>query len=124
MYSNPHAGGDHMTQPAEFEQRVTETLQYLDTSLPAGSYVFLIGLEDGLIWDVMHDQPHPLNVTYEQLWDFVSCLGINPCWGWLNPDPYWRNYTTYMADQLNAVFPRIVTSHTYKNFDMVYLGDF
>jgi hypothetical protein len=41
-------------QPADFQAGVTQTLQYLDTVLPAGSFVLFIGLVDGrVLWDTM-----------------------------------------------------------------------
>lgn len=66
--------------------------------------MFFIGLEDGLIWDVMHNQPHPLNVTYEQLWDFVNCLEINPCWYALRND----GWATFARKCCLAVDGRII----------------
>ena len=41
-------------------------------------------------------------VTYKDFHTFTSCIGMNPCWGWLNPDPYWRAFTTARAKQLSA----------------------
>ncbi len=42
-------------QPAEFQAAVTSSLQYLDTVLPAGSFVLFIGLVDGrVLWDTMN----------------------------------------------------------------------
>jgi len=120
---NPHYGGSSMTSPEEFEANVVSTLQYLDTVLPNGSTVFLLGLQNGtIIWDTMNKRIHPLQVTYGALWEFVDCLGINPCWGWLNPDPYWRNFTEVRAEQLNNVFPKIVKERKFKHFDIHYLG--
>eukprot|EP00698_Gefionella_okellyi_P023495 TRINITY_DN8044_c0_g1_i1.p1 TRINITY_DN8044_c0_g1~~TRINITY_DN8044_c0_g1_i1.p1 ORF type:complete len:587 (+),score=106.89 TRINITY_DN8044_c0_g1_i1:57-1817(+) len=121
---NPHPGMSHMTQPADFEHNIIVALDYLATKLPAGSHVFFVGLQDGAQWDIMAERAYPsLNTTYAALWEFVSCLGINPCWGWLNPDPYWRNYTINLAAQLNAVFPKIVAEQKYANFDLHYLGN-
>jgi len=120
---NGHWGGDYMTTPEEFEQNVLDTLKFLEIVLPKGSYVFFIGLEEGhVIWDSMYQKMHPLQITYERLWDFVGCLGINSCWGWLNSDPYWRNFTNARAEQLNQVFNKIVKEHKYINFEIAYLG--
>jgi len=98
-----------MTTPPAFLASITSTLQYLDTKLPSGSFVFFIGLEDGLlIWETLANITHPiLQVPYARLWEFISCYNINPCWGWLNPDPAWRNFTQNRAKQLNAVFPQV-----------------
>jgi len=122
---NGHPGFGSMTLPSEFYENVVGTMGFLDHHLPPGSHVFFIGLESGeLIWPIMHDQMHPLGVTYENLWAFLTCNNVNSCWGWLNPDPNDRNKTTQRAQELNAVFPQIVAEKQYKNFDMHYLGNF
>jgi len=123
---NGHYGLGSMTTPQEFYQNVIEALNYLDTILPAGSHIQFIGLVDGrVLWNNMHDRIHPIgatnnDVTYADVYEYLSCLEINPCWGWLNPDPYWRNATTERANQLNAVYLEIIANHTYTNFDMTY----
>ena len=38
-----------MTSPTEFYENVMGTLQFLETSLPPGSHVILVGLIDGAI---------------------------------------------------------------------------
>jgi hypothetical protein len=47
-------------------------------------------------------------VTYSDVYQFLTCLGVNPCWGWLNTDPYWRNQTTFRAFELNAVLVNVL----------------
>ena len=47
---NPHPGGDRMTTPQDFEDRITKTLLYLDTILPNGSFVFFTGLFEVLLF--------------------------------------------------------------------------
>jgi len=123
---NGHPGYDSMTKPDEFYGLVTATMQFLDQSIPMGSHVFFIGLDNGeVIYDVMHNQTHPLfGVTYERLWMWVGCLLISPCWGWLNSDPEARNRTCQRANELNEQFPKIIASQKYKHFDMHYLGNF
>jgi len=120
---NPHYGGSSMTTPEEFEDNVGSTLKFLESVLPSGSTVFLMGLQNGtIIWDVMNKRMHPLQVTYGKLWEFVSCLGINSCWGWLNPEAYWRNFTEVRAEQLNNVLVKIAKERKYKHFDVNYIG--
>ena len=38
-----------MTSPTEFYENVMGTLQFLETTLPPGSHVILVGLIDGAI---------------------------------------------------------------------------
>lgn len=51
----------HMTQLEDMRSNTIQTLQYLDTQLPKGSHVLLIGLGDGrFLWDNLHDKYHPI----------------------------------------------------------------
>jgi len=123
---NPHPGMGHMTTPAEFELNVLTALDSLETMLPTGSHVVFYGLVDGrILYDSMHNRIHPLgvvknDVTYKQVYDFLNCLQINPCWGWLNSDPFYRNATTERAFQLNDVYKKIVATKAYKHFDLTF----
>lgn len=89
--------GDY-TSPQSMLQEVTQTMQYLDTILPSGSKVTLMGLVDGrVLYDAMHKLIHPIgstfnDVTYSQFYDYMNCLRISPCFGWMNTDEYVRSY--------------------------------
>jgi len=123
---NGHYGMSHMTTPEEFYANVLSTLQFLDTQLPPGSHIIFIGLVDGrILYDSMASRIHPIgslnkDVTYANFYDYLNCLQISPCFGWMNSDEYWRNATTERAWQLNAVYKRIIANHTFTNFDMIY----
>jgi len=93
-----HHGFDSMTTPAEFYTNILKLLNYLDTVLPAGSHVVSVGLGNGsLLYDLLHDQLHPIGVTYTDVYDYLNCLGISPCWGWMNSNDTVRAYTTERA---------------------------
>lgn len=113
----------HMTQPAEFYKRITETLQFLDTKLPNNSHVVFVGLMDGeVLWETMKNVIHPgLNTTYANVWEFTDCYEINACYGWLNKNATMRQLTTERKEMLNAVFPKIIAEQKYKHFDMIYI---
>jgi len=123
---NGHPGLGSMTTPQEFYQNVVFALQYLDTILPAESFVTFFGLVDGrILWDTMHNRIRPIgstnqDVTYADVYNYLNCLGISPCWGWLNNDSYWRNATTERAMELNQVYVDIIANQTYNNFKMTY----
>jgi len=123
---NGHPGLEHMTTPDEFYQNVLVALNYLDTILPLGSHVSLYGLVDGrVLWDAMWDRIHPIgstnnDVTYANVYDYLNCLGISPCWGWMNSDGYWRNATSQRAMELNQVYVELVGNHTFNNFGLTY----
>eukprot|EP01114_Cavostelium_apophysatum_P017028 TRINITY_DN4967_c0_g1_i1.p1 TRINITY_DN4967_c0_g1~~TRINITY_DN4967_c0_g1_i1.p1 ORF type:complete len:585 (-),score=119.82 TRINITY_DN4967_c0_g1_i1:4-1758(-) len=123
---NGHYGTSHMTTPDEFYQNVLGALEYLDQVLPSGSHVSLIGLVDGrILYDTMGERIHPIgmlyqNVKYKDMYDFLNCLGVSPCFGWMNSDAYWRNATTARAEELNQVYQELVANNTFKNFDVHY----
>jgi acyloxyacyl hydrolase len=113
---------DHMTTPAVFESNTLASLAYLDQTLVAGSHVILVGLVDGrVLYNTMHALQHPVGVTYTAIYDYLNCLQVSPCWGWMNANETVRNMTTQVAQTLNAVYPKIISQHKYNNFDMMYI---
>lgn len=121
---NHRASFDAMTTPEAFEENVLSALQYLDERLPPRSFVIFVGLVDGrVLFDAMKDEPHPFGTSYPNLYDYLSCLDVSPCWGWLNTNATVRNLTTARAMQLNQVYGKIIKERqgTYKNFKMHYL---
>lgn len=97
-----------MTPPDEFYKAVTASMEYLDTKLPHGSNVVIIGLVDGrVLWNTMHDQIHPIGVKYADLYDYLGCMGSNPCNGWLTSNATMRNVTTAWAESLNAQYTKV-----------------
>ncbi|EGG22048.1 Acyloxyacyl hydrolase [Cavenderia fasciculata] len=118
---NPHHDYSDMTTNAEFEANILKTLQYLDTQLPAGSHVVFVGLVDGrVLWDTLWNRTHPIGATYEMVYDYLNCLELSPCWGWMNPNETVRNYTSERAASLNSVYSQIIGNYTFKHFDMQY----
>ena len=125
---NPHPNFDHMTTPEEFYDNVVTAMNYLDTQLPMGSHVVFMGLADGLIlFDAMHNRIHPLgelrqDVTYEDLYNYLNCLEISPCWGWLNSNQTVRLETQKRADALSAVYQEVMAKNSYVHFNMTYIN--
>lgn len=113
---------DRMSTVEVFTTALLEILQYLDDSvLPAGSHIVFIGLADGrMLWNSLHERTHPVGVSYETVYEFMNCLEISPCWGWMNVNETVRNMTSERAAELSAVYPQIVANYTFKNFDMAY----
>jgi acyloxyacyl hydrolase len=100
---------DSMRKPADFKVNVLKLLDYLDSKVPAGSHLIILGLGDGdLLYENLHDSTHPLNVTYSDVYDFLNCLNISPCWGWLNSNDTVRDFTTRRAQNLSKVYQDII----------------
>ena len=124
---NSHLDTDHMTTPEEFYQNNMATLQYLDTRVPAGSVVVAFGLVDGrVLYESLHNRIHPLgsfrnDVTYAQFYEFLNCVQVSPCAGWLNSNETLRNLTTLRAQQLSKAMQDLVGNTTYKNFKTYYM---
>jgi len=118
---SPHKTLDRMTTVEQFKQNVLNSLDYLDQHLPKGSHVVFIGLANGLaLWDNMNNRTHPIGVLYSTVYDYLNCLGISPCWVWMNSNETIRNAGQKRANELNTVYPEIIANYTYKNFDMAY----
>lgn len=124
---NSHLDIDHMTTPQAFYQNNMATLKYLDSRVPHGSIVIAYGLVDGrVLYDSLHDRIHPLgslrdDVTYAQFYNFLNCLQISPCAGWLNGNATLRNLTTQRAENLSMAMQDLVKNTTYKNFKLYYM---
>ncbi len=124
---NGHHGISHMTTPEEFYNSTLETLRYVDSIVAPGSVVIGVGLVDGrVLFDTLHNQIHPVgsyrnDVTYAQMYDYLNCLEISPCFGWLNSNETWRNRTTERAFQLNDAFKSLVAKESFKNFKAYYM---
>lgn len=123
-----HGGHDlhRMTTPEEMHNNVMETLQSLDKRLPNGSHVIIIGLVDGrILYDSLHNRIHPIgklrgDVTYEQFYNFMNCLQISPCFGYMNSNETIRNETSERAAQLSAVLKNVAETTKFENFDVYF----
>lgn len=114
--------GKHPTEPADFLASVTASLQFLDTVLAPGSHVLFFPIVDGrILYNTMHDLTHPLGEKYSTFYEYLMCLDISPCIGWMNTNETVRNATWERVQELNAVYPQVVADQKYSNFDMHYL---
>lgn len=99
--SNPEG----YTPVDHFRDNILKLLNWLNTTLPKGSHVVIIGLADGdFLFDSLHGTTHPLDVSYDQMYDFLNCLKISPCAGWLNTNHTIRLRTTAWAKKLSNVY--------------------
>jgi len=74
-----------MTSTTEFKANILTILGKLNATLPKGSHVWIFGLAPGVdLYKFMGNRTHPLGITYEQVYDFLNCLEISPCAGWMN----------------------------------------
>jgi len=120
---NGHRGFEHMTPPDTFYEDAMASYNRLDELVPPGSYVVATDLFDGeLLYDTMHALQHPLGTTYDGFYDFMNCLEINPCWGWLNSDDVVRKNTTAHAKSLNAMYTQIEEEQDFKNFKLIHFS--
>jgi len=118
---NPHHTFDTMTTPAQFLNNTLTNLFALDKILPKGSHVYIVGLAQGSnLWDWLYNRLHPIGATYAEVYDYLNCFGINPCWGWMNSNATVRQYTEDLAMNLSAIYPQIVKQYQFQNFDLVY----
>lgn len=112
---------DVMTTPAQFQENVIKLLDYIDTHVPAGSHLVVLGLVNGsMVYEGVKDHTHPSGVTYSQYYDFSNCIEASFCWGWLNTNATVRDLTTQRAMQLNQVWQSVLSNYTAKNYDSAY----
>ena len=117
---------DAMTTPQEFYNHQLKVLQYLDDTLPAGSVVTALGLIDGrILYETMHNRIHPLgawrgDVTYSSFYDFLNCLYISPCFGWMNTNETWRNKTAVRAKELSETLEAVIANNSFTNIKAHY----
>lgn len=106
----------------KFKANILKLLSYLDTRLPKGSHLVILGLADGdLLFKYLTGSTHPLEITYDQMYDFLNCLQISPCPGWLNTNATVREETTKAAKRLSKVYQEIIDEGIhFANFDMQY----
>lgn len=117
-----------MTTPTEFYDNVVTAMDYLDTQLPMGSHVILMGLADGLIlYESMAERIYPLgelrqDVTYGDVYDYLNCLQISPCYGWTDSHEAVRNATQHRANNLTAQYLKVIENNSYEHFDMHFIN--
>ncbi len=108
-----HSGPDGDTPAAEFRANTLKSLRYLDDHLPPLSNVLIIGIANGsILWDALHDKIHPLGVPYPDVYNYLNCLSISPCFGWMNSNQTERHLTTMWGKMLNDVYKEIVSNQT------------
>ena len=126
-----HHNFNEMTTVEQYHKDVLAAVKNADAMLPNGSHVLLVPLVDGrVLYDTIHDRIHPIgstnnDVTYADLYDYLNCLDISPCWGWMNSNETVRNMTTEHAMKLGAELPIIVqeTQGQLTNIKVHFLGN-
>lgn len=119
------------TTPQEYHDNFLKTVMDLDSRLPKGTKVVMIGLVDGrILYDSMHDLIHPLgstnqDITYSHFYDYLNCLEVSPCAGWMNSNETIRDNLSAISAAMRDQLPIIVaeTRGKLKNLEVFYLGD-
>ena len=100
--------------PEKYKQNFKDAILSLDSSLPKGSKVVTVGLVDGrILYESMHDRIHPIgstnnDVNFGNLYDFLNCLEISPCAGWMNSNQTIRDATSATAKAMRDTLPEII----------------
>ena len=121
-----HPDASHMTTPEEFYANNLKTFHYVDQLVAPGSILIALGLVDGrVLYDSLSTRIHPIgslrnDVTYAQFYDYLNCLQISPCFGWMNSNEAWRNLTTDRALQLNDALRELIAKETFQNMRAYY----
>jgi len=109
------------TPPENFRQNILNILNYLDTVLPSGSHLVSLGLVNGsLITEAVKGKTHPVGVSYNDFYDYLNCMDLDLCWGYLNSNSTIIEQTTQKAMELNQVYKEIFSNYTAKNYDIIH----
>lgn len=126
---NGHHDMSHMTTPEEFYENNKKTFEYVDQHVPPNSRLVAYGVADGrILYNSLYNRIHPIgslhqDVTYANFYDFLNCLQISPCFGWMNTNETWRNRTTERAMELNSALQKLLNDMTFKNLEVLYIED-
>ena len=78
----------------------------------------------------MHDRIHPIgstnqDVTYATFYDYLNCLELSPCAGWMNSNKTVRDALSATAAAMRDKLPIIVeeTRGKLENIEVFYFGD-
>ena len=74
----------------------------------------------------MHDKIHPIgwlnqDVTYKAVYDFLNCLLVSPCYGWMNSNATMREVTQERANELSASLKNLTETNTFENITLHYI---
>lgn len=122
IYSGDICSGA-MTSPDDFAQTLNQILTYLDTKLPAGSHVVILGIPEIDIYEQLSNQTHISGASFADFYNYEICAGTKSniyCPNLLNPDLNVRNTTIQRAIDLNQVYKNALSSLNTKNFDAIY----
>lgn len=119
----------HMTTPKQMRKNIIRTLDILDTYLPNGSHILMTGLANGsVLYEALRNRLYPLgrlnkDVSYPEFYEFLTCIGVNPCSGWLTTNDTLRELTTKRAFELSDVVRDVAKEykHRYAHFDIEYI---
>ena len=117
----------HMTTKEQFYDNVMETLYFLESTLPPGSHVILVGLIDGnVLYEAMAKRYHPLGIlrkdlTYDDLYEWFNCMEIGPCHGWMSANDTLRKMTSKHATELSQVLKTITRAEKFTKFDVNFM---
>jgi len=109
------------TQPDQFKTNIINILNHLDTVLPPGSHLFSLGLVNGsMIHEIMGGNTHPMGMSYDVFYDYLNCMDIDLCGGYLTSNLTKIAITTAHAMKLNQVYKDIFSTYKAKNYDILH----
>ncbi|OQV18633.1 Acyloxyacyl hydrolase [Hypsibius exemplaris] len=120
---------DDTTTPEQARAGLLDTMAVLNSKLPAGSHALIVGVADARpFFASLMDKIHPFgavreDVTYLNFYEWLECLDINPCKGWLTGDETIRAVTAQRVVNINNELQRVVQEyqHQFPNVEMVYI---
>lgn len=115
----------NMTTSDEFRQSLREILAYLDTTLPPGSHLLVLGVLDVDLYPLVANSTHVSGRTYQDFHEFLLCLGVTNkigCPTLMNPDDNLRKEALQRTRDLNLIYVDELDNLKSKNFDAAFVG--
>ena len=104
MFSNANPALDDVTTPAQAVKGLMDTMAVLNTKVAPGSFVVVVGVADArVMYEGLIEKIHPFgavrnDVTFLNMYDWLECLDINPCPGWLTHNATVRSITAQVLN--------------------------
>jgi len=120
-----------VTTPSQARDGLLATMRLLDRKLPANSHVIVVAVADARVFFAdIHEQIHPFgalnkDVTFANFYDWMDCIEISPCRGWLTTDDYIHNVTAQRVVNINEALRKAVdeNKNAFRNFDLTFIDN-
>ncbi|GAU99104.1 hypothetical protein RvY_10148 [Ramazzottius varieornatus] len=118
-----------VTTPAQAVKGLLDTMALLNTKMAPLSHVIVVAIADArILYEGLIDRIHPFgatmeDVTFNDFYNWLECLDISPCPGWLTNNATVREGTAQVVRDINAALENFVNENPnrFSNFEMIFV---